>query len=194
MIAPFPGSPAYRVGIRPGDILVSVDGKSADDLNTSEIADLLKGPRNTQVKIVVSREGTPDYLTFTVTREDINRKTVQDAFWLKPGIAYVHILSFGDNTCRELKQNFKRLGENNFQGLVLDLRDNPGGLLNQAVEVADHFLSKRQTVVSQRGRSSAEKVYVAQHGNQGRDYPIVVLVNRLFGVGRGDCFRGAARP
>ena len=68
---------------------------------------------------------------------------MQDAFWLKPGIAYVKILSFGENTSRELEDNLKRLGENNIKGLVLDLRDNPGGLLNAGVAVADHFLQKR---------------------------------------------------
>jgi carboxyl-terminal processing protease len=103
---------------------------------------------------------------------------VQDAFWVKPGIAYVRILSFGDNTYRELQQNLRRLGENGIQGMVLDLRDNPGGLLDQAVDVCGHFLEKGQTVVSQRGRSSADKVYTARRGNQGHDYPIVILVNR----------------
>jgi carboxyl-terminal processing protease len=177
--APFPGSPTYRAGLRPGDAIVAVNEKSTVGLNTTEVAEMLKGPRDTQVKIVVQREGSPDYLTFTVTREDISRKTVQDAFWLKPGTAYVKILSFGDYTSRELQQNLRRLGESSIQGLVLDLRENPGGLLDQAVDVCDHFLQKGQTIVSQRGRSSAEKVYTAHRGNQGRDYPIVVLVNRF---------------
>jgi len=79
---------------------------------------------------------------------------VHDAFWLRPGIAYLHILSFGDYTGREVEQNLKRLGEDRIEGLILDLRDNGGGLLNQAVDVAGHFLEKGQSVVSQRGRSS----------------------------------------
>lgn len=178
--APFPGSPAYKVGIRPGDVLVSVNDKSTEGLNTTEIADLLKGPRGTQVKIVVSREGTPDYLTFTVIRDEISRKSVQDAFWIKPGYAYLKILSFGESTAREMEDNLKRLGENNIEGgLVLDLRENPGGLLNQGVAVADHFLPKGALIVSHRGRAAPEKAYVAEHGNRGRNYPIVVLVNRF---------------
>ena len=176
--APFPGSPAYKVGLRPGDILISVNDKSTEGLNTTEIADLLKGPRGTSVKIVVSREGTKDYMTFTVVRDEISRKSVQDAFWIKPGYAYVKILSFGENTSKELEENLKRLGENNIKGLVLDLRENPGGLLNEGVAVADHFLPKNALIVSHRGRSAPEKAYVAQHGNHGRDYSIVVLVNR----------------
>src|ERR1017187_9980117 len=176
--APFPGSPAYKVGIRPGDILVSVNDKATEGLNTTEIADLLKGPRGTQVKIVISREGAPDYMTFTVIRDEISRKSVQDAFWIKPGYAYLKILSFGETTGKEMEDNLKRLGENSIRGLVLDLRENPGGLLNQGVAVADHFLAKNALIVSHRGRSAPEKAFVAEHGNHGREYPMVVLVNR----------------
>jgi carboxyl-terminal processing protease len=176
--APFPGSPAYKVGIRPGDILVSVNDKSTEGLSTTEIADLLKGPRGTQVKIVISREGAPDYMTFTVIRDEISRKSVQDAFWIKPGYAYLKILNFGETTGREMEDNLKRLGENSIRGLVLDLRENPGGLLNQGVAVADHFLAKNALIVSHRGRSAPEKAFVAEHGNHGREYPMVVIVNR----------------
>jgi carboxyl-terminal processing protease len=178
VMAPFPGSPAYRAGIRPGDVISFVNNVSTAGLNTTEVADMLKGPRNTPVKISVSREGAPDYLTFNIVREEISRKTVEDAFWIKPGIAYVKILSFGDNTSRELEDNLRRLGEARMEGLVLDLRGNPGGLLNEAVAVCDHFLQRGQTVVSHHGRASMERVYVAQRGNRGRDYPIVVLVNK----------------
>jgi carboxyl-terminal processing protease len=176
--APFLGSPAYRAGIRPGDAIISVDGKSTERLPTNEVIDLLKGDRGSSVTIAVRREGVAQPISFKVVREDIIRPSVQPAFWLKPGIAYLKILSFGDSTVREMNESLKHLGEDRITGLVLDLRDNPGGLLNQAVDVSDHFLRKGQVVVSQRGRSSPEKVYTADHGNRGRDYPIVVLVNR----------------
>jgi carboxyl-terminal processing protease len=177
VLNPFPGSPAYRAGIRPGDVIVFVDDKSTASLNTTEVADILKGPRNTPVKITVSREGAADYLTFTIMREDIYRRTVT-GFWIKPDIAYIRILSFGDNTSRELDETFRNLGERRLEGLVLDVRGNPGGLLNQAVAVADHFLQRGQAVVSQHGRNSQERIYRADHGNRGREYPIVVLVNQ----------------
>ncbi len=177
VLNPFPGAPAYRAGIRPGDIIAFVNDKPTADLNTTEVADMLKGPRNTPVKITVSREGAPDYLTFTIVREDIYRRTV-NGYWVKPDIAYIRVLSFGDNTSRELDETFKRLSESHVDGLVLDLRGNPGGLLNQAVAVADHFLQKGQSVVSQRGRNSPERTYRADRGNRGREYPIVVLVNQ----------------
>ncbi|MGD0015587.1 MAG: S41 family peptidase, partial [Bryobacteraceae bacterium] len=178
VIAPFPGSPAYRAGIRPGDVVLAVDDKPTEKLSLSEIADLLKGPRGTRVKVTLGREGSEAPLTFNLVRDEIPRKSVPDAFWIRPGIAYVAIDSFNVNTGREMEDNLRRLGESNIQGLILDLRENRGGLLNEAVEVAGHFLRKDQTVVSHRGRSEPEQVFRAKTGNQGRQYPVVVLVNR----------------
>jgi carboxyl-terminal processing protease len=154
VIAPFTGSPAYKAGIRPGDVIMTVNDKPTDNLTTTEVADLLKGPRGTQVQIVISREGNDKPLTFNVVRDEISRKSVQDAIWLKPGIAYMTIESFNETTSPEVEENLKRLNENNLKGLILDLRDNPGGLLNEGVAVADRFLRKGQAVESNRGRSS----------------------------------------
>jgi len=179
VVAPFPGYPAYRAGIRPGDIILKVNDKPTDNLSTTEVADLLKGPRGTQVTIVVSREGSADPLSFTVTRAEISRDSVKDAMWLKPGIAYIDIEQFNEGTGKELDAALDKLGENNIHGLVLDLRYNPGGLLNEGVAVAGRFLEKGQTIVSHHGRSSPEKVYTARYGNHGHNYPIVVLVNGL---------------
>jgi carboxyl-terminal processing protease len=129
------------------------------------------------VKVVVSREGAPDYITFSIVRDESNRKSVPDATWVRNGIAYVKILQFAENTGRELDENLRRLGEQNIRGLVLDLRGNPGGLLNSGVAVADHFLQKGQLIVSHHGRSSPERPYIAKNGNHGLSYPIVVLVD-----------------
>lgn len=178
VIAPFPGSPAYKAGIRPGDAILEVNDKKTEGLSTTEVADLLKGPRGTKVQVVAAREATEKPLVFNIVRDEIPRKSVQDAIWLKPGMAFLAIDSFNENTSKEMEDNLKRLGEQNIKGLVLDLRQNPGGLLNEGVAVADHFLQRNQTIVSHRGRASAERPYVARHGSQGRDYPIVVLVNR----------------
>ncbi len=178
VLAPFGGSPAYKAGIRPGDIILEVNDKKTESLTTSEIADLLKGQKGTKVQVVVGREGSDKPIVFNIIRDEIPRNSVQDAFFIRPGIAYLYVTAFNENTSHEMEENLKRLGENNMKGLILDLRENPGGLLNEGVEVAGHFLKKGDIVVSHRGRSSPNKPYVARRGNGGHDYPIVVLVNR----------------
>ncbi|HLJ14355.1 MAG TPA: S41 family peptidase [Bryobacteraceae bacterium] len=178
VIAPFGGSPAYRAGLRPGDVILEVNDKKCDNLTTAEIADLLKGPRGTHVQIVVAREGIEKPITFNITRDEIPRDSVQVAFMVKPGIGYIEISQFNENTAEEMENALKKMNESTLKGLILDLRENPGGLLNEGVEVAGHFLNKGDVVVSHRGRSSPEKPYYARHGNGGHEYPIVVLVNR----------------
>ncbi len=178
VLLPFPGSPAYKAGIRPGDVILEVNDKKTDGLNTTEIADMLRGPRGTQVQVKMGREQVDKPLAFNLIRDAIERKSVNDAFWLKPGIMYLDIDQFNDNTSQEVEDNFKRLGEQNVKGLVLDLRDNPGGLLNEGVAVTERFLRRGQLIVSHRGRASVEKPYVAGRRTSNYQYPIVVLVNR----------------
>jgi len=162
VLEPFPGSPAAKAGIRRGDKILSVNDKTTENLGSSEVADMLKGPRNTHVQVAVAREGVDHNLTFNLVRDEIPRFSVLAPFWLKPGIAYTKITQFTETTSRELDDGLKKLGEADIKGLVLDLRDNPGGLLNEGVEVAGHFLKKGETVVSHRGRASAEKPYIAR--------------------------------
>ncbi len=176
VIAPFAGAPAYRAGIRPGDVIIAVDGKPTDNMSTSDVAELLKGPKGTTVKITMLREGSDKPLDFTVVRDEIPRYSVDVHFMIRPGIGYVHISGFQETTEHELRQALDEMGD--LHGLILDLRQNPGGLLSEGVGVADQFLKKGQVIVSHHGRASAEKVYKAAHGNGGKDYPLVVLVNR----------------
>src|SRR5579871_761460 len=178
IVAPFGGSPAYKAGLRPGDVIITVNDKKTDNMTTSEVADLLKGPRGTTVTVVIAREGVDAPITFNITRDEIPRYSVESAFWVKPGIAYMKIAQFNENTSDEMEEALKRLGETNFKGLILDLRENPGGLLNEGVAVAGHYLRKGELVVSHRGRASAEKPYLARGSAYGQNYPIVVLVNR----------------
>ncbi len=176
VIAPFVGTPAYRAGIRPGDVIIAVDGKPTDNLTTSEVAEMLKGPKGTTVRITILREGSDKPLDFSVVRDEIPRASVDLHFMIRPGIGYMHISGFNETTDAEVSQALQQFGD--LKGLVLDLRQNPGGLLSEGVGVADKFLKKGQVIVSHHGRASAEKVYRASHGNGGKDYPLVVLVNR----------------
>jgi carboxyl-terminal processing protease len=175
---PFQGSPAFRAGLKPADTILAIDDKNAEKMTVSEVSALLKGPRGTTVKIQVKRDGEPEPLLFTVVRDEVPRDSVTHAYWIKPGIALVRIESFNENTSREVDRALTRLGEARIEGLVLDLRDNPGGLVGEAVGVADRFLHKGQGIVSHRGRASAEAKFAAKRGERGPEYPIVVLVNR----------------
>src|SRR4051812_47224447 len=104
VIAPFAGTPAYRAGIRPGDVIIAVDGKPTDNMSTAEVADLLKGPRNTNVRITIAREGLDKPLEFNVVRDEIPRYSVDVHFMIKPGIGYLHISSFSETTEAEVSQ------------------------------------------------------------------------------------------
>jgi carboxyl-terminal processing protease len=177
VIYPFVGTPAYKAGIHPGDVIIAVDGKSTENMSTSDVADLLKGPKGTTVHISIAREDVEKPMEFTLVRDEIPRYSVDVHFLIRPGIGYMHVNGFNETTDHEVAEALDEFGD--LKGLILDLRGNPGGLLSEGVGVADKFLKKGQLIVSHHGRASAEKRYFAQHGNNGKDYPIVVLVNKL---------------
>jgi len=177
VIAPFVGTPAYKAGIRPGDIIAAVDGKATDNMSTSDVADLLKGPKGTTVRITILREGADKPIEFNVVRDEIPRNSVDLAFMIRPGIGFIHVTGFQETTEREVAEALEKFGD--VKGLILDLRQNPGGLLSEGVGVADKFLKRGQVIVSHHGRASQEKRYTASRGNGGREYPLVVLVNRF---------------
>jgi carboxyl-terminal processing protease len=175
VLYPFEGTPSYKAGIRPGDVILSVDGKSTEGMDSAGVASMLKGPRNTHVLVTMNREGAAKPLVFDLVRDEVSRPSVDLAFLLKPGVGYIHVTNFMETTSREVGDALEKFGDLN--GLVIDLRGNPGGLLNEAVNMSDKFLQKGQIVVSQRGRAFPDQVYRAAHGSDTK-YPIVVLVNR----------------
>src|SRR3984885_4644787 len=177
VLSPFVGSPAYKAGIRPGDIIQKVDDKPCEGLTTTEVADLLKGAKGTVVHISLIREGWEKPIDVTVTRDEIPRPGVEFYTMVKPGVGYVHVKTFNETTDSDLAEALKSLDSSKLDGLIIDLRNNGGGLLNQAVGMADMFLDKNELVVSHRGRSSPERQYYAVRGNQGIEVPLIVLVN-----------------
>ncbi|HXS12202.1 MAG TPA: S41 family peptidase [Acidobacteriaceae bacterium] len=176
VLAPFEGTPAYKAGIRPGDVILAVDGKSTENMDSAAVASMLKGPRGTHVAVTMAREGSSKPLVFDLIRDEIPRYSVDIAFLIKPNIGYIHITQFMETTSHEVQEALDKFGPNT-QGVLIDLRENPGGLLNEAVNTADKFLQKGQIVVSQRGRAFPDQVYRAPKGSDLK-YPIVILVNR----------------
>jgi carboxyl-terminal processing protease len=180
VLAPFEGTPSFKAGIRPGDVIVSIDGKSTAGMDSAAVASMLKGPKGTHVAVTMEREGSAKPLVFDLVRDDIARPSVDLAFLVRPGVGYIHVTSFIETTSREVGDALDKFeSQGDLKGLIVDLRGNPGGLLNEAVNMSDKFLQKGQIVVSQHGRAFPDQVYRAAHGEQGpTKYPIVVLVNR----------------
>jgi len=177
VLAPFAGYPAYKAGLRAGDVIVEIDDKKTDGLTVSQIAERLKGVKGTKVQIKIDRDGS-EPITFNIVRAEIERSTVPDCFFIKPGIAYLDITQFGENTSKEMEEKLAKLPESSIKGLILDLRANPGGLLTEGIDVAGHFLKRGELVVSHRGRTQPNKNFTVRHDGKGVDYPVVVLVNR----------------
>ncbi|MBM3835635.1 MAG: S41 family peptidase [Verrucomicrobia bacterium] len=184
VIAPMEDTPAFRAGILAGDKIVKIEGKSTEKISLTEAVKRLRGEPGTQVTITVSRPTLPQPKDFTLKRVVIKVDTVKDidgrrSFPLSENkIGYIRMTQFGEQTTAELQDALKKLKEQGMEGLILDLRNNPGGLLDQAVKVCELFVPRGQLVVSTEGRGSQAKYgYVAK----GRDlYPnvaIVILVN-----------------
>jgi carboxyl-terminal processing protease len=172
------GSPAERKGLRAGDVITRIEGQPIDDWTSDEVVNHLRGPRGTTVNITIERPGIRDPLQFKVERDEIPLITVPYAFDVKPGIGYVKIDRFSESTADELRAKLKELDSSHLSGLILDLRDNPGGLLNQAIEVADCFLPRGDLVVSTKGRAEGSaRAYRAPSLEKVR-VPLVVLINR----------------
>jgi carboxyl-terminal processing protease len=176
VVTPYEDTPSFRAGIHPGDEVVAVDGKSSEGWTSDQVAKALKGPKGTHVQVTMVRFGQAKPLVFDLVRDEIPHPSIDLKFEIRPGIGYIHLTQFQETTGEEMDDAVNSFPD--LKGLVLDLRENPGGLLSQAVDVCDHLLNKGQTIVSQRGRAYSDQNYVATHGNDGKTFPIVVLVNR----------------
>jgi carboxyl-terminal processing protease len=188
VIAPMVGTPAYEGGILAGDQIVEIDGQSGEGMSPDRAIEVLSGRPGTDVKLSVLHEGSDDPESITVTRAIIDVPSVlgdhrrPDDQWdylidNDKKIGYVRVSSFIQNTVDELKKAVAELKDQGMKGLILDLRDDPGGLLSTAVEVADLFLEKGE-IVSTKGRNTSPKTYSATKDSPYEDLPMVVLVNQ----------------
>ncbi len=178
VISPIEGTPAYKAGVKAGDQIIKVDGEGTKDMMLWEAVKKMRGKKGTKVVITIQRNGVADPVDFTLVRDIIPLESVR-AHLLKPGYGYLRITNFREKTADDVKAALKTLESNEtpLRGLILDLRDNPGGLLDQAIEVADIFLDTGQ-IVSIKGRQEAHsKAYMAHKDNFKYPHPIVLLIN-----------------
>jgi carboxyl-terminal processing protease len=174
---PFPDTPAFRAGLRPNDIIDQIDGVTTEGMGVSEVAQAVKGPEGTAVRLRLLRRGAEQPVEVELVRAEVHRPSIPNAFQVDRAVGFIKIDTFNENTDRELDDALDDFEAQGLEGLILDLRGNNGGLLSAGVHVADRFLDRGQAIVSHRGRASRERVYNARQGNGGRRYPMVVLVD-----------------
>jgi carboxyl-terminal processing protease len=176
VVSAIQGTPAYKAGIKSGDIIIKIGTEPTKNLR--DAVSRIRGPKGSKISVTLIREGAPEPLEFVLVRDVIPIESVR-SLSLKPGYGYIWITNFRDNTTPDLVSALEKLeaGQAPLKGLVLDLRNNPGGLLNQAIEVSDLFLEKG-TILSIKGRQDKNtKVFTAHANVVKRNYPIVVLIN-----------------
>lgn len=177
VISPIEDTPAWKAGIKAGDKIVRINGESTKNLSLNDAVNKMRGPRGTNVTISVMREGWKEPQDFTITRDIIKIKSVRHRV-LEGNIGYVKVNQFQEATAEDLSSAIKKLGEANVTAMVLDLRNNPGGLLQSAVEVTSQFVPQGKLVVYLKGRSGDRTDYKTAGGRAVYSAPMVVLVNQ----------------
>jgi carboxyl-terminal processing protease len=175
----FEGSPAYRKGIRRGDVIAEIAGEDATGISSDEAVKLLRGPKGSTVLVSIRRRGYETLIDLEVERDEITIPTVQGAFMIDDTIGYVRLRDFSETSSRELQSALRELDELGMERLLLDIRDNPGGPLDQAIRVSNEFLPRGDLIVYTRGRvQNSDQDYHAREDGDHNDIPLVVLVNR----------------
>ena len=178
VVAPMEGTPGFDVGIRTDDRIIEIDGASTEGLALSEAVNRLRGVPGSQVTMKVLRPENSDIMDFSITRSIINVPSVKDAHVNEEGIGYIRIISFDQRSADLLQKGLEDMIDQGMKSLVLDLRNNPGGLLTAAIEVSQKFLDKKDPVVFTQGRDFASrKTYRARGAHHYKDFPLVILIN-----------------
>lgn len=179
VITPIEGTPASRLGLRAGDVIDTIEGEPTEPMSVDEAVEKLKGPKGTQVTVTILRRGMEEPLEMTITRAEIPQTTVRHAYMLTPDTGYLWVTDFARGTGAEVGEALEELRQQGMKRLLLDLRNNGGGLLDQAIEVSDYFLPDDAPIVETRGRTRDS---VAEYEDTGAhepvDLPVVVLVNQ----------------
>lgn len=177
VVSPIEGTPAFKQGVKSRDKILKIDGESTKDMSLMEAVKKLRGPKGTEVTISIHREGLTELKDITIVRNVIPLISVKSKM-LEPGYGYLRIRNFQSKTTKEFKENLSELEkEHELKGLIIDLRNNPGGLLDQAVKISDIFIDEGM-IVSTKGRLKEQNMEFKAHSN-GKEYsfPIIVLVN-----------------
>lgn len=178
VISPIEGSPAEKIGILAGDRIIAVDGESTEGMSTSDVSKRVKGPPGEKVSLTINRIGEEQEIEFAIERADIKLENITYAGLVEPGIGYVKLVRFSKNAGFELKKAVKEMNAQELDGMILDLRGNPGGLLDEAVKVCNQFVKKGHLIVYTSGRmESANRQYRAQFDPALPHIPLVVLVD-----------------
>jgi carboxyl-terminal processing protease len=175
VIAPIDGTPAQRAGIKAGDYITKVNEESTKDLSLMDAVQKMRGPKGTKVNLTIQRDGTTDPLQFTLVRDTIKIESVKSK--VLDNIGYVKLTQFQEATGRDLGRVLKQFKDQKVQSTILDLRNNPGGLLTAAVEVSEQFLPNGKLVVYTKGRESKKDEWFAKGRDQMDDSPMIILVN-----------------
>jgi len=178
VVAPIEGTPADKAGIKANDQIIKINGESTKDMSITEAVKRLRGPEGTKVRVTIIREGEPKPLEFDIVRALIHIQSVKYRV-LEPGFGYVRIASFQSDTAKQLRKALDDLEQENkpMRGLIIDLRNNPGGLLDQAVQVSDEFIDSGLIVYTKGRKEEQQMKFEAHKNDRTHQYPIVVLVN-----------------
>ena len=177
VITPIDDTPASKAGIKAGDYIVKIDNVQVQGKSLSEAVDLMRGLVGTDIELTVRRRGVKKALTFNITREIIEVQSVKSDL-LESNIGYIRLTSFNDNSSNQIKKQIKKLKENeNLKAFILDLRNNPGGLLSQAIKISDFFLDNGEIVSTKSRKKSDNRKWFARKGDITEGKTLVVLIN-----------------